>query len=69
MQSMQPLNPDHERVRRELWAAIYRQSHEATVNASALRVEPEFRWAEAADRALTQFDKRFGTAGVEVPRG
>lgn len=49
---------NHERVRRELWAAIYRQEHEQ----SATRVKPAFRYVEAADYALEQFDKRFAAA-------
>lgn len=49
----------HERVRRELWAAVYRQAHEQ----SAQRVRPQFCFTEDADKAVADFDRRFA-AGV-----
>lgn len=56
MSGMQPLN-DHERIRRELWAAVYRQAHDQ----SAQRVRPQFCFTEDADKAVADFDRRFGT--------
>ena len=56
---------DHERVRRELWAAIYRQAHEQ----SAVRVQPAFRFVEEADYAVAAFDRRFVRPPTDVETG